>query len=106
MDDLFELFAASAYPRKNGRELLEGFLHEAEGFTDHRDMTMKRTHGTKATSFDRINTFSKNAREIIEEYRRAGMPAIHHSDAYREAEHPAYRVVESKLLREYFERKH
>ena len=105
-DDLFELFEASAYPRKNGRELLEGFLHEAEGFTDHRDMTMKRTHGTKAPSFDRINTFSQNAREIIEEYRRAGMPAIHHSDAYREAEHPAYRVVESKLLREYFEKKH
>ena len=104
-NDLFELFAASAYPRKNGRELLEGFLHEAEVFTDHRDMPMKRTHGRKVPSFYVINTFSKNAREIIEEYRRAGMPAIHHSDAYREAEHPAYRVVESKLLREYFENK-
>ena len=104
-NDLFELFAASAYPRKNGRELLEGFLHEAEVFTDHRDMPMKRTHGRKVPSFYVINTFSKNAREIIEEYRRSGMPAIHHSDAYREAEHPAYRVVESKLLREYFENK-
>ena len=46
-----------------------------------------------------VNTCS----EIIEEYRRSGMPPIHHSDVYREAEHPAYRVVDSKLLRDYFE---
>lgn len=105
VDDLFELFAASAYPRENGKKLLESFLCEAEEFTDHNDVTKVKTHGTNAPHFNRINAFSKNAREIIEEYRRAGMPAIHHSDAYRKAEHPAYRVVDSKLLREYFERK-
>ena len=81
-DDLFELFAASAHPREKGKELLEGFLLEAEEFTN-----------------------SENAREVIEEYRRAGMPALHHSEAYRDAERPAYRIVDSRLLREYFEKK-
>lgn len=103
IDDLFELFAASAYPRENGKEMLESFLCEAEEFTLHRERPETRTHGSKALSFDRINSFPKNAGEMIEEYRRAGMPPIHHSDAYREAEHPAYRVVDSRLLREYFE---
>lgn len=104
--DLFDLFAASAYPRENGCELLEGFLREAEEYIDAHEVTEVKEDPEKNRTFKRVNIFCENGSEIIEEYRSAGMPAIHHSDAYREAEHPAYRVVESKLLREYFERKH
>lgn len=77
--DLFELFAASAKPRENGKELLEGFLRDVEELLGNS--------------------------VAIEEYRRAGMPAIHHSAAYREAEHPAYRVVSSRLFAAYFDKK-
>lgn len=31
--------------------------------------------------------------ETLAEWRDAGMPAIHHSDAYRAAERPAYRII-------------
>lgn len=103
--DLFELFSASAYPREKGRELLEGFLREAEEYIDDHEVTEVREDSEKNRSFKRVNIFCENGSEIIEEYRRAGMPAIHHSDAYREAEQPAYRIVDAKLLREYFENK-
>ena len=35
----------------------------------------------------------------IEEYINAGCPAVHHSEAYNEAYHPAYRVVRTELLK-------
>ena len=34
---------------------------------------------------------------VLEDYRQAGMPAVHHSDRYRRAYSPAYRVVEQDL---------
>jgi len=103
--DLFDLFSASAYPRENGRELLEGFLREAEEYIDAQEMTEITKKPDESLSFKRINEFCEDGAGIIEEYRRSGMPAIHHSEAYRAAEHPAYRIVDAKLLREYFERK-
>lgn len=36
---------------------------------------------------------------VLEDYRKAGMPAVHHSDRYRKAYAPAYRVVEQDLAR-------
>ena len=36
---------------------------------------------------------------VLEDYRKAGMPAVHHSDRYRRAYAPAYRVVEQDLAR-------
>lgn len=35
----------------------------------------------------------------LEDYRKAGMPAVHHGDRYRKAYAPAYRVVEQDLAR-------
>ena len=102
-EDLFELFAASAYPRENGKDMLERYLREAEEYIDAHEVTEVREDSEKNRTFKRVNIFCENGSEIIEEYRRSGMPPIHHSDVYREAEHPAYRVVDSKLLRDYFE---
>ena len=103
--DLFDLFAASSYPRENGKELLEIFLREAEEFIDNQEVTeITRIPEQDDLAFKRVNPFCENGAEIIEEYRRAGTPPIHHSEAYREAEHPAYRIVDAKLLKEYFEK--
>ena len=41
----------------------------------------------------------KEVDRALEDYRRAGMPAVHHSDRYRRAYAPAYRVVEQDLAR-------
>lgn len=35
----------------------------------------------------------------ISEYEKLGMPAVHHSEVYREAENPAYRIVNSRYIR-------
>lgn len=37
-------------------------------------------------------------RSLLEEYRTLGGGPVHHSSAYREAEHPAYRVVAKKYI--------
>lgn len=37
--------------------------------------------------------------QALADYRQAGMPAVHHSDRYRRAYAPAYRVVEQDLAR-------
>ena len=36
--------------------------------------------------------------EAVAAWREAGLPAVHHSDAYRAAEQPAYRIVNSRLM--------
>lgn len=38
-------------------------------------------------------------REIIE-WKKLGFPAVHHSDIFREAHHPAYRVILKKYINE------
>lgn len=83
--ELFELFAASAYPRENGRERLLHYLREAEKFIE--------AYGVRLAA---------DARALAE-YRKGEMPPVHHSEAYRCAEHPAYRVVDASLLERYFE---
>ncbi len=37
--------------------------------------------------------------DYISKYRKAGFPAVSHSDRYRETYHPAYRVVDARLAR-------
>lgn len=36
----------------------------------------------------------------IDEWRRKGFPALHHSASFRDAHHPAYRVVHTRYLQE------
>lgn len=44
--------------------------------------------------------FSRQDWDIYwENYQQAGMPAVHHSEAYRQTEHPSYRIVSTQLLR-------
>ena len=41
---------------------------------------------------------SEALEEYLAEYKKAGYPMVSHSRRYREAYHPAYRVVEQKLV--------
>ena len=78
---LFSMFVASATVKSAGRPSLEAYLQEAARMAED---------GAFAFSPEEWRTFAA-------EYAAAGMPPLHHSDRYREAEHPAYRIVRREL---------
>ena len=79
---LFNMFVGTATVERCGRAALEEYLCAAEEVV-----------------FDSEVAFSKEEwREFMEKYRAAGLPAVHHSQNYRENEHPAYRIVDRRFL--------
>lgn len=83
------------------REGLDGaWLFAAFCDTAHGDGDMEallRTVGEAAACG--AAPFSLSAwQTTLAAWREAGMPAVHHSDVYREAYHPAYRIVRAEYL--------
>ena len=74
---LLSAFYNSAYPVENGDELLENFLADADACV---------AEGAFGFPLDEWKSY-------MEEYRAAGKPSVHHSEAYRGAESPSYRLV-------------
>ena len=69
-------------------------------------LSARTPSGTKQGLEEKLTALQEMAREgalpgidveeaarFLDEYRRSGCPALHHSEAYREAEKPAYRVI-------------
>ncbi len=81
-DLIFNAFAASARISDDGSENFACFLEEAESIV--------------SSGF--CNFTLNEWREFLEKYKEAGMPAVHHSERYRQAEKPSYRIVNRKLL--------
>ena len=82
-EELFALFAASA----NGN--ISGTPADFEIFA-------KSAEALIATG---IFSFSSGEwTEYYNAYKNNGMHAVHHSDAYRQAEKPAYRLIQKNLL--------
>ena len=81
-DTLFDLFAATATVSGEGEARLVEYLAEAEAFL---------TQAETQISPEDWQAFSAW-------YAQNGRPAIHHSEAYRRAEKPAYRIVGRELL--------
>lgn len=69
---LFRMFVYTASVPQGGAELLEQYIAEATLIL-----------GNSLPSWA----------EALSAWREAGMPAVHHSEEYRAAEHPAYRIV-------------
>jgi hypothetical protein len=83
-DTLFDLFAATSTVSEEGNVLLEGYLAEADAYLK-----------------DRVTAEQLTAwRLFLFWYDGEGRPAVHHSEAYRTAESPAYRLVFRELLSE------
>ena len=80
---LFNMFLETATVKSGGRELLEANLSSVE-----------EVIGEQETCFSR-----EEWREFLKEYRNIGMPAVHHSEEYRQSERPAYRIVDRSFLR-------
>ncbi|MBQ8640043.1 MAG: hypothetical protein IJ468_12825 [Lachnospiraceae bacterium] len=79
---LFRMFAHSASVPHGSRERFLGYLETA-------DEVQRRVE----TAFS-----DEEWKEFLEEYKAAGMSAVHHSREYREAEHPSYRIINRKYL--------
>ncbi len=79
---LFDLFVATATVSGDGDTLLQAYLAEVGCYL--------RDHETS------VSPAAWN--EFMAWYEGLGRPAIHHSDAYRDAEKPAYRIVFRGLL--------
>lgn len=81
-DTLFDLFAATAQVSGEGEDCLPAYLEEAGAW-------IAATDGTVTP---------EAWQDFLAWYRENGYPAIHHSEAYRKAENPAYRIVRRELL--------
>lgn len=79
---LFDAFAESAGVEGGGKEVFAGYLEDAEACFGELELSF---------SLDEWRNF-------LEKYVGAGMPAVHHSESYREHEKPSYRVVRRSIL--------
>ncbi len=79
---LFDLFAATASVRREGEDLLPVYLAQAGAW-------LADVRGPVDPA---------EWREFLLWYEAQGCPALHHSEAYRAAEKPAYRIVLRELL--------
>ncbi|MDD6051636.1 MAG: hypothetical protein PUC00_10295 [Clostridiales bacterium] len=74
-DWLFRMFAYTARLPRDGEDHLERYLAQAEGL---------------------LANVMPGWADALAAWRSEGMPAIHHSEAYRASAHPAYRVVDGR----------
>ena len=81
-DALFDLFVATARVSGNGDERLSSYLSEVSDYLASEPSSIALTEWMTFLAW----------------YDQNGRPAIHHSEAYRAAEHPAYRIVLRDLL--------
>ena len=81
-ETLAKLFCLSAKVEQNGKEQLLRGLEVA------RKLIGQGTLPLDLSEFDRK----------MEAWREAGFPAVHHSDAFRAAYHPAYRVIANRFV--------
>ena len=84
IDELFVAFCNSACVREDANDTFFSYLQIAERVMENRK-----------------NDFSiKEWREFINEYLDGGLHAIHHSEEYREAEKPSYRIINVNQIKE------
>lgn len=73
---LFRMFADTARLPMDGADLLEAYLTDADAL---------------------LAATMPGWTEALSAWREQGLPAIHHSQTYRDAEHPAYRIVKRRF---------
>lgn len=82
-DLLFELFAATAQVSGAGEDRLPTYLAEVGAWLERESDPP---------------VIPAEWQTFLRWYEETGCPAIHHSEAYRQAEKPAYRIVRRDLL--------
>ena len=80
---LFRMFAASCKVEEKAKERFVKYLKDAENVINSTDTGFATSEWEKCLC----------------EYKKSGMPAVHHSEKYQKHEHPAYRIVSSYFCR-------
>ncbi|MBE5786252.1 MAG: hypothetical protein E7324_01795 [Clostridiales bacterium] len=83
-------------------DILHLFLETAKGIQgDKKQFQKKLQLLEQMANRDETPFYAAELDYFLIIYREKGCPAIHHSDAYNAAYHPAYRVVFQKKLKDY-----
>lgn len=82
MEQLFDLFVKTAQQKAYDDEVLFNFLEEA----------------VETIALVKTDFTAEEFREYSRKYLAEGSPAMHHSDAYRKSEKPAYRLVKRDFI--------
>lgn len=80
---LFKMFAASIGETHRDEALLLKYLNAADSVVQKGSTDISPEHW----------------QQVIRKYKADGMPAVHHSDLYRQANSPSYRVVSRRVMR-------
>ena len=80
---LFRMFVSSCKTEENAKDKFAIYLKDAEQIVNSVNA------GFEISEWDKY----------LYEYKKNGMGAVHHSKKYREQEHPAYRIVNSRFCR-------
>lgn len=83
VDWLFSLFAAAPAAEEEREGLFLEYLKQAEALLEEASLPLS----------------SQALQAYLQEYLKGGIRPVHHSEAYREAEQPAYRVADRKYTR-------
>ncbi len=85
---LFSMFAASANISIDRQQATEQFL----SYLDTADTLLRENRLPGSFSVEEWS-------DALSTYKKSGMTAVHHSDTYRQAEHPAYRILRFEYVR-------
>lgn len=80
---LFNMFVHSAGVPHGSRKLFLSYLKDAEEVFYNTEVMFEPA----------------DWQEYLTSYKASGMPAVHHSEMYRESERPAYRIIKTQYLR-------
>ncbi|MBR5743243.1 MAG: hypothetical protein IKX85_05515, partial [Clostridia bacterium] len=104
-EELGEDFTRLNLDSREGREVPDAilarlFFLSAKAETGTREEFLEKLLFLEELAREEIFAFSgEYFSEALEAYRAAGLPPLHHSDAYRKAYRPSYRVVSAPLAR-------
>lgn len=85
--------------KANPEYLLRAFVRTANGFPGSLDRLRSYwAHAEALAAFEGLPVRSEEIHIFFSEMAVAGFPAVHHSEAFQNAYHPAYRVVWVQVL--------
>lgn len=98
--------AAWKFHKMSKEALYNAFLETANRSSSSQKLLRKYLDIVKEIVKKTHLTFSvKDWSAYLRRYKKAGMPAVRHSDTYRELYKPAYRVIDMKIAKEIMEKK-
>ena len=92
-------FGAWKREGRNPDTLFNVFVKSAQSINQTQNDFLLRIEIAERVMIEKIEGFNLiEWQKFLEEYKKAGMPPIHHSEIYRKTEKPSYRIVKYSEL--------